>query len=328
MLRLELPSPASVAEYPGVEEVAGWVPPPTSRPRRWLLLADIHANWPALVAVLNNARGRYDALWFLGDLVGYGPHPVPCVRLFERLSIRRWSIGNHDLGVLDSLHQHNPVFQPSSESSQTWLDHRLQLQAFPECWHWFEACVTAQRAQMVIHRCGTRRAHVQAFVHACPDDPVGAYLFPSDWANVLETLRALERQLALDGGTLWLATGHTHMMCLLRLGPGDSLPRALPIEYGRPIDVRHGLYLINPGSIGSPRDGEPRAGYAILDVRKGEIEFQRVTFPVQAVVDDMRRRGAVYPDSLLATFLSGRSAATSYFETIYRVDSHGLTPWG
>lgn len=326
MLRLELPSAAPVAEIPNVEEVSGWIPRPKSRPRRWLLLADIHANWPALVAVLNHARGRYDDLWFLGDLVGYGPHPIPCVRLFQRLGIQHWSIGNHDLGVLDSLHRHSPVFQPSPESFQTWRDHRMQLQAAPEAWCWFEARVHAEAVQMAVHRFGTTCAQVQVFVHACPADPVGAYLFPSDWANVLETLRTLERELAVDGETVWLMAGHTHMMCLLRLGRDESMPRALPIEYGRPIDIRHGLFLINPGSVGSPRDGEPRAGYAILDIERAQVEFERVAYPVQAVVADMRSRGAMYFDRLLATLLTGRSAATSHFDSIYRVVSNGLIP--
>ena len=326
MLRLELPALVSVAEYPSVEDVCGWVPRRGSHPGRWLILADIHANWPALVAVLNHARGRYDALWFMGDLVGYGPHPVPCVNLFERLDVQRWSIGNHDLGVLDSLHRHSLVFRPSPESSQIWLDHRAQLQTRSETWQWFQARVNATPIRMAVRRYGVRGRRVQVFVHACPDDPVGAYLFPSDWANVLETLRALERQLGVNSQCVWLVTGHTHMMCLLCLQPGDSIPRVMPIQYGQPISIQQGLYLINPGSVGSPRDGDPRAGYAILDVGKAEVEFQRVGYPVQAVVDDMRRRGAMYPDSLLDTFLTGRSAATRHFDSVYQAHPEGLIP--
>ena len=302
------------------------MPRPRRRPARWLVLADIHANWAALVAVLEHALGHFDAIWFLGDLVGYGPQPVPCVSLFRQLDLRRWCSGNHDLGVLGLLARYDSVSRPSAEALATWQDHRAQLQAEPTLWEWFQTRVGNSRVAPVVRRCGKGKRLVQVFVHACPDEPVGRYLFPSDWGNVLETLRRLENRSVKHGGPAWLVIGHTHMMALMHLGPDDSMPRALPITYGIPISLDRGLHLINPGSVGSPRDGDPRAAYAILDTRRSEVQFHRVEYPVQVVLDDMRRRGPMYPDTLLNVLLTGRSAATRHFDAVYELQDGGLRP--
>ncbi len=299
---------------PTEEEIAGWLPETNRHPHRFLVLADIHANWHALVEVLRHARGRYDAFWFLGDIVGYGPRPVECVRFLKQhvSPTRRWLAGNHDLGASDQLDSMENGYKLGRWAQWSRGQHRQMLQETPDLWRWFlKAMVTARSAPRA-HRYG---GFGQIFVHANPADWVGSYLYPDQRFNILDHLRMLEKTSKTRQSGTWLLVGHTHMVCLAYLKSGSSNVELLPISYGGPIPIQDGCYLINPGSVGQPRDGDPRAAYAILDVQTGCVTYHRVDYDVIAVQREMQREG--YPDILVERLGTARIRDTQFFNNVY-----------
>jgi predicted phosphodiesterase len=302
---------------PSMEEVASWLP----QPSRILLLADIHANWHALVSVLKDAQGRYDATWFLGDVAGYGPRPMECVRfLREHLGFRGgWVIGNHDSGVVKEYRQVLPAGTPSQEALWTWERHREELEEeSAELYKWYKEAVAPPMASPVKQKYGSG---VQVFVHANLVDFVGDYSWPDNYRNrLLEDLRELTSE-----GNAWLLTGHTHMVNLIRFHPDRGRLEWLPITYGQSIDLAQGIYSINPGSVGQPRDGDRRAAYAILDVEHSAVTFYRVEYDVQRVQGEMQRAG--YPDILIERLWTARIPETrKHFDNVYRREQGGLSP--
>jgi len=291
---------------PSVEKVADWLPDANPRPRRFLLLADIHANWHALVAVLRQARENYDAIWFLGDIVGYGPRPVECVRFLKQYisRTRRWRAGNHDLGLMDRLDSVGSPYKSSARARWTWERHRQILQEAPPLWHWFQRVATMSRAKPALRRYG---AFGQLFVHANPLDWIGDPPYPDERFNILAHFREAQRLLgAHHHGTIWLITGHTHMVCLARLNAGSSNVELLPISYGVPIGIRNACCLINPGSVGQPRDGDRRAAYAIADVLERSVTYHRVDYDVVAVQREMQHE---FVETIRANTLDRRVVA-------------------
>ncbi len=207
---------------------------------RILLIADIHSNWPALRAV----QATFDACLFLGDLVDYGPAPVPCidwVRQHALHSVR----GNHDHAVAQRI-------QPKGGSGFR----KLAVATRPLHWTLIDPARNKFLARLPV----TSRVEVGGYrfhlLHATPRDPLDEYLGPDSaaWESRVEGIDA-------D----FLCVGHTHI-------PFD-------IEAGR-------LRIINPGSIGQPRDGDPRAAYAIID--NGKVEFHRVAYNIDETLQLMR----------------------------------------
>ena len=299
---------------PTVEEVADWLPDANRRPRRFLVLADIHANWHALVAVLRHARGRYDAIWFLGDIVGYGPRPVECARFVKQFvsPTRRWRAGNHDLGLLGRLDSVGSPYKSSDTARNTWKKHRQILQKVPSLWHWFRQAVTMSRAKPTPRRYGSLG---QLFVHANPVDWIGDPPYPDERFNILTHFRAAGKLLGAHHRTIWLIVGHTHMVCLARLKVNSLNVELLPISYGEPIEIRDAYYLINPGSVGQPRDGDRRAAYAIIDVREGRVTYHRVDYDVVAVQREMQLQKS--PDVLVERLWTAWIRDTQFFDAVY-----------
>lgn len=333
----------AVTDLPQVEEVLSWLPEyrSASLPGRWLVLADIHANWHALAAVLRHARGRYQGIQFQGDLVGYGPRPVECVDLFKRARLEEWSPGNHDLGVVGQLTRHTAGAgtRVGADAKTTWETHRAALGEFPSIWKWFDEVVSGACVDPVhlLHReCFVTR------VHGMPKDPLNHYVFPSDWANTLENLTVVGNawtklqgnpenatwaghRNGRDSTPGYLLAGHTHMPVLMQIEPGQSRLRVLEIPIGQAVSVDRGAFLINPGSVGQPRDGDPRAAYAILDVNKSTIEFDRTAYDVQAVVNELVEKK--YPPELSTILHSGRIPRTEAdYESVYERREGRLVP--
>lgn len=302
-----------------LDEVRSWLPKPTRTVWRILLLADIHANWHALTAVLQHAQNQYDSIWFLGDAVGYGPRPVECVRfLQEYLSYRgRWLCGNHDAGTVEEFREQVFTSIPSEDALWTWRKHEQDLQKEAMAlYEWFKEAVCPQRARPVERRYGN---FTQIFVHGNLVDYVESYLFPYDRGALIENLSKLKKWK-----NAWLLTGHTHMVSLIRFDPTDKKPEWLPLTYGESIPLAEGIYLINPGSVGQPRDGDWRAAYAILDVEHSTVTFHRVPYDVQRVQGEMQRAG--YPFRLIERLWTARTPETERFEQIYRRDQNGMYP--
>jgi predicted phosphodiesterase len=310
---------------PTVEEVLGWLPPAVESPRRIALFSDIHANWSALTAALEHARGRYDTVWFLGDIVGYGPYPVECARFAQALNQTQLCVGNHDLGVADEvlLKKHLEGHKAGKNVRWTWVRHRQQLQEdSAELWQWFVETMSDGRIQPAHRRWGPYHLEL---VHAIPDDPVGFSLYPNDWANLLVNLREVEQQAGSNPAAAWLITGHTHMVCLARLDDGPkTMPKLLPITYDQPVDIRTGTYWINPGSIGQPRDGDWRTAYAILDVVAGQVTFYRTEYDKRTTQREMLQED--YPREFVERLGDGRIKDTKHFEAAYSRTETGLLP--
>ncbi|MFM7866076.1 MAG: metallophosphoesterase family protein, partial [Planctomycetaceae bacterium] len=210
---------------------------------RILLLADIHANWPALAAI----EERFDACLFLGDAVDYAADPVPCIdwlRRFATAAVR----GNHDHSLAQRVRV-RPVgtFRRISAALR---DHHYRVLS-DEHLTWLAELPVQQYVQLGDHRF--------LLLHATPRDPMDEYLEadPEQWRQRLEGVQA-------D----FVCVGHTHVPMHLQLGP---------------------VQVVNPGSVGQPRDGDPRASYAIID--RGQVEFRRVSYDVDRTVRQLHDAG-------------------------------------
>jgi diadenosine tetraphosphatase ApaH/serine/threonine PP2A family protein phosphatase len=222
---------------------------------RYLVLTDIHANLEALDACIADARTRsFDATLILGDLVGYGGDPnavVERVQALEPVAIVR---GNHDK-VACGLEQAEG-FNAVARSAAKWtLDvltpaHREWLCALPEGPHMVDE---------VIEIC-----------HGSPFDE-DAYIF--DELDAVRALKVSARPLCLFG--------HTHYPVTFELSNQsfESVDAASAPEMV--IEMKPGAkYLVNPGSVGQPRDGDPRAAYAIVDTNQRRVELFRLKYPI------------------------------------------------
>jgi predicted phosphodiesterase len=228
---------------------------------RYLVLSDIHANIDALEAVLAaGASDRYDGVVVLGDLVGYGAEPnlvIERVRALQPVAVIR---GNHDK-VASGL-ESAEAFNPTAQRAATWTrdalteDSREYLRGLPPGPLPIDALVLV--------------------CHGSPGDEDG-YIFGE--ADVVEALTSSTRPVCLFG--------HTHLPMAATLSPDRNLDLVFHGPAPRQsIPVRESWrYLVNPGSVGQPRDGDPRAAYAIVDTEAREIIVDRVAYPVQQAND-------------------------------------------
>lgn len=229
---------------------------------RVLLLADVHSNLRALHAVLEDADrwGGFDTLWLLGDVVGYGPEPNECIDVLRRHSLVAVA-GNHDVGVLDSAELV-----------------RFNALAAAAC-RWSRSVLNQESLQFLEP---LPHMHVKAsflLVHGSPRDPIWEYIVHADQAA--EVLDSCCQSHVL--------VGHTHRPAICRAKKDGAAHCQVP----RDGDVVRldGRLLINPGSVGQPRDGDPRASYAVLDQDLGAITFHRVCYDVGGAAAAILRVG-------------------------------------
>jgi diadenosine tetraphosphatase ApaH/serine/threonine PP2A family protein phosphatase len=241
----------------------------------YLILSDLHANREALEAVAEDAAGRYDQILCLGDLVGYGAdpnHAVEWVRSNATFVIR----GNHDKVCVDPqpLEDYNPAARVSAE--------------------WTYCALTAASKEYLRNLArGPLRIDGFDLVHGSPlheDD----YLIH---AGDVQPLRGL-----LDAPVTFF--GHTHVQggflitrgSVRRMMPGWSADDFLSIEPDH-------YYLLNPGSVGQPRDMDPRAAYAIYTPEDATVEFRRVRYDIGRAAEKIL--GAGLPSILAARLFEG-----------------------
>jgi predicted phosphodiesterase len=239
---------------------------------RTAVLSDVHGNLHALEAVLAEVeRGGFDALWFLGDLVGYGPRPNECAALLqERAAI--CLAGNHDLVVLGKISI--GAFAGDAAAAARWTQTVLDDSARS-----FLDGLEPQAAA----------TGVELF-HASPRDPVWEYVLSDDAAVAAFALT--EAQLVL--------VGHSHVA--LELSNGHVL-RGEPAPAGTQLELGRLRRLLNPGSVGQPRDGDPRAAWLEIDIDAARATFRRTDYPVGQTQDEMRQRGL--PEALAARLAYG-----------------------
>jgi diadenosine tetraphosphatase ApaH/serine/threonine PP2A family protein phosphatase len=227
---------------------------------RVAVISDIHGNLYALQAVLEAVEADApDEVWSLGDVVGYGPRPNPCCALVEERT-RLGLAGNHDLGVLGSLSMNEFSFDAahSARWTRTVLSNasRAYLEGLPS----------------------QAKADGAELFHASPRDPVWEYVLSVEAA--LDALHLTEAPVVL--------VGHSHVALAIQLD-GGSLGGGLA-PAGFEADLARGRWVLNPGSVGQPRDGDPRAAYLLLDFEARRAWFRRVPYPVERTQAEIRER--------------------------------------
>lgn len=238
---------------------------------RIAVLSDIHANLPALDAVLESA-GDVDAIWHLGDVVGYGPDPdgvVARLREVGALGVR----GNHDAAACGG----NEIdwFNPGARRAMEWTRRAIGKATI----EW----LSGLPVRRTLEGC--------ELVHGSPREPIWEYVtsVPVAQAN----LAALSEPIGLHG--------HTHVPVAFL----DVDGRVEVVAPGRDsyLELDGRRALVNPGSVGQPRDGEPDASYLVLDPVAGTVSWHRVAYDIEAVQSAMRRAGL--PASLSARLTVG-----------------------
>ncbi len=226
---------------------------------RVLVISDIHANRTAFEAVLEDAEG-VDAVWCLGDVVGYGPDPNACVELLSNQPNLVCVPGNHDIAAMGGMAIES--FNGEARLSLLWQRRVLS------------------RANMAFLRTLPQIAEPSekvTLVHGSPRDPI--------WEYMLNTLTA--RLNFLEFKTDFCFVGHTHVPSIFwQDAERDRILLDIPKD-GVPIEL-NGRVILNPGSVGQPRDRDARAAYAIFDTEKSLWTSHRVEYDIASVQKRIR----------------------------------------
>lgn len=238
---------------------------------RYLVISDIHANYTAFETVLADAGelGKdYDFVWCLGDVVGYGPDPNECVERLREMP-HLCLAGNHDWAALGRLDIR--TFNSDARKSVTWTRDTLTdenlayLEALP---------VTFVLDDFTL-------------AHGSPREPV--------WEYILDPVIASVNFPSFQ--THYCLVGHTHTpVTFVQTGEKGETDAVAP-DYGHVGHLDGARRIINPGSVGQPRDSDPRAAYAMLDVDQKTWEFRRIPYDIKAVQDRMKK--ADMPERLI-----------------------------
>ncbi len=218
---------------------------------RVAVLSDIHANLPALDAVLE-ALAPYDAVWQLGDIVGYGPQPDEVVARLREVGASGVR-GNHDAAAVGQLA--TEAFNEDARTAVEWTAARIQRE-------------TAEWLRSLPER---TTSEVFTLVHGSPRDPIWEYLLSAAVARA--NLGAFQ--------TTHCLVGHTHVPLAFREEDDDI--ETLAPSHGSRLELDARRVLLNPGSVGQPRDGDPRACGMLLDTESGLVEWRRVAYPFEQV---------------------------------------------
>ena len=218
---------------------------------RYLVLSDIHSNLAALDAVLADA-GAFDTVWCLGDVVGYGPQPNECV---ERLrSLPHIGVaGNHDLAAIDQLDI--SAFNPDAVTACLWTREQLTLHS----WKFLEDLPhTIVEGDFTI-------------VHGSPRHPI--------WEYITHPAVAMANLANFD--TVYCLFGHTHVPVIYAFDVSAETCEGFAMPEDAPIPLGGDRLLVNPGGVGQPRDGDPRASYMVLDMEHSTMEYRRVEYRIE-----------------------------------------------
>lgn len=246
---------------------------------RYLIISDLHSNWEALQAVLEEASGKYDQILCCGDLVGYGADPNPVVE-WAREKLEAAVRGNHDRACvgLEDLDWFNPVAQAASI--------------------WTMEHLSAENAEYVRNLpMGPVTVSTFQLIHGSPVDEDDYLVNTIDAGGAFpyaETSLIFFGHTHLQGGFRWRSE---QVQAIGRLHPEWQTRYLLEIE----PDC---AYLINPGSVGQPRDGDPRAGYALYDSENEILFYHRVAYDIETTQRKIREAGL--PDLLAARLAVGK----------------------
>jgi predicted phosphodiesterase len=221
---------------------------------RVLVISDVHANAIALEAVLSNA-GEFDMAWCLGDVVGYGPQPNECIERIRSLPNLTCMMGNHDFGAVGESALE--TFNSDAKKALLWQRKLLSQES--------RNFLSILPDELVV------RGEV-SLAHGSPRDPI--------WEYVMNTLVARINLSFFD--TSWCFVGHSHFQAVFQF---DSKIDDLSIIVPRPSEQYElkDRAILNPGSVGQPRDRDPRAAYAIFSPDEHIWEPRRVEYDIPAV---------------------------------------------
>jgi diadenosine tetraphosphatase ApaH/serine/threonine PP2A family protein phosphatase len=230
---------------------------------RCAILADIHANLAALEAVLDDIRqkGGVDEWWCLGDIVDYGPDPHPCLEIVQRLG-PLCVAGNHDLAAIGRVD--TAYFNPDAVVSSRWTAAQLTpaeiayLDGLP---------LTLEIGGFTLF-------------HGSPRDPIWEYIFSAGIAaGNFDHFRSP-----------YCLVGHTHVPVVFRLEKSGAC-LAAGLSPGIGLVLGETRMIINPGGVGQPRDGDPRASYAIYESEGRVLRLYRVPYDIKSTQDRILKAG-------------------------------------
>jgi predicted phosphodiesterase len=241
---------------------------------RYLIISDIHANLPALEAVLADAV-PFERIWCLGDITGYGPYPNECIARLRQFPLTSLA-GNHDWAIIGKLDL--GYFNREARAACVWTRNALT----PDSLAFLESLpsLTVEAGYTL--------------AHGSPGQPIEEYIL--DPLSAAQNFANFKTRVCL--------VGHTHWPVAFFQAEGfEQLCIQLAPSWNQPLPLNSGRWIINPGSVGQPRDGDPNACYALLDIDTGEWEYCRVAYPV---ADTQRRmREAKLPDRLIDRLSQG-----------------------
>lgn len=229
---------------------------------RYLIISDIHANLTAFDAVLADAEGLYDKIWCLGDIVGYGPHPNECVdRLneYDHICIA----GNHDWASLGKLDLDD--FNPTARFAALWTKDQLT----------FESRSYLEDLPVLL-----QEEPEFTLVHGSPRHPIWEYVVHLNIAHINFN----------HFNTPYCLIGHTHVpVVFIESDDPRRLCQAITPNSAEFIyQLNDKRVIINAGSVGQPRDGDPRASYGLLDMETLTFHIRRIPYPVIEVQSTMQ----------------------------------------
>jgi len=224
---------------------------------RILVIADIHANLHALNSVLMDAKDNYDVAWCLGDIVGYGPDPNECIQAIKELPGFICLAGNHDCATVGNMDLN--TFNPIAYQALSWTQNTL-----------------TNESHNYLHKLNSSMYIKDVtLAHGSPNNPLWEYITDPDVAN--QNFVTIQGNLCL--------VGHTHIP---RIFSHDSIEcNEITVDTTRSFNLSKRQYILNPGSVGQPRDQNPLAAYGILDLAENSWQQLRVAYDIRATQDRM-----------------------------------------
>lgn len=220
---------------------------------RYGIISDIHGNLAAFEKVNEQLKQLdLDDVWFLGDVVGYGPYPNECIDLLVSIS-GKGVCGNHDLGVQDRIPIHD--FNYEGQRAIEWIKRVINENSLKHLSGYSNKISPVPSVTLV---------------HGSPSNPTWEYI--RTLSQVKDNFSHFRTKLCFFG--------HTHIPVIYE-STSEGLCQALEFEKESIVKLNpESKYLVNPGSVGQPRDGDPRAGFSIFDSDKYSLEYIRTPYPI------------------------------------------------
>ena len=247
-----------------------------SRIMRCLIVSDIHGNLAALDAVLADVNlDTVDRIWCLGDVVGYGPCPEECISRVLEFSDYLCVAGNHDWAAISRISI--AEFNPSAQVACRWTTEQLATDS--------RAYLASLPTRIMEDNC--------TLVHGSPREPIWEYIIYPSTAEL--NFQFFDTQLCF--------VGHTHAPAIFREETSThKFEISIPVP-DQPIAIDDERLIINPGSVGQPRDGDPNAAYMVFEPEARTLQYHRVPYDIDSTQQLMMERGL--PESLISRLSFG-----------------------